>query len=80
MMPGVQLEQSFTRWCCGTVRYAVTEETLLRSEEVRRFLGKVTFGWDELSVNTRHGNKVRISQVCFLDLRPGTRVPPKKRP
>ncbi|KAA8579461.1 hypothetical protein FQN60_006554, partial [Etheostoma spectabile] len=31
MMPGVQLAQSFARWCCGTVRYAVTEETLLLS-------------------------------------------------
>lgn len=48
----MQLTQSFTRWCCGTVRYAVTEETLLLSDIVRRFLGNVTFGWDELSVNT----------------------------
>lgn len=53
MRPGVQFAQSFTRWCCGTVRYAVTEETLLSSDIVRRFLGNVTFGWDELSVNTR---------------------------
>lgn len=79
MMPGVQLEQSFTRWCCGTVRYAVTDDTLLRSEEARRFLGKVTFGWDELSVNTRR-NTVRTSQVCLLEPRPGTTVPPKNRP
>lgn len=52
-MPGVQLLQSFTRWCCGTVRYTITEEMLLPSVMVRRFLGNVTFGWDELSEDTR---------------------------
>lgn len=48
--PGVQLLQSLARWCCGTVRYAVTEETLLLSDIVRRFLGNFTLGWDVLSV------------------------------
>lgn len=47
------MAQSFARWCCGTVRYAVTEETLLLSDIVRRFLGNLTLGWDELSVKTR---------------------------
>jgi len=52
-MPGVQLAQSFSRWRCGTVRYAVTEETLLSPDIVRRLLGNVTSGWDERSAKTR---------------------------
>ncbi len=52
MMPGVQLAQSLARWCCGTVRYAVIEEMLLLSDIVRRFLGNLTLGWDELSAKT----------------------------
>lgn len=53
MMPGVQLVQSLARWCCGTVMYAVTDEMLIVSDIVRRFLGNLTLGWEELSVKTR---------------------------
>lgn len=46
MIPGVQ---SFVL-CCGTVRYAISEEMLLLSETVRRFLGNLALGCNELSV------------------------------
>lgn len=67
MMPGVQLAQSLARWCCGTVRYAVIEEMLLLSDIVRRFLGNLTLGWDELSVKTRWHiiNQKKLEQGCL---------------
>lgn len=52
MKPGVQLVQSFARWGCGTVRYAITEDMLVLSGIVRMFFGNFTIGWDELSVKT----------------------------
>lgn len=55
--PGVQSVQSVSRWCCGTVRYAVREEMLVLVGFVRRFSGNMTFGWHELSGNMEHQEK-----------------------
>lgn len=68
-MPGVQLTQSLARWCCGTVRYAVTEEMLLLSEIVRRFLGNLTLGWEELSVKPGWhmiNQNMDLLKICLL--------------
>lgn len=68
MTPGVQLTQSFARWRCGTVRYAVTEETLALSETMRRFLENLTLGWDELSVGIKIG-QAQHYKFYFVNMR-----------